>query len=100
MSQKKHDTCRMHDKGRAMIKESSRTRYLDEKKEMEHELSSNKDTLTKLINEHYMYKTTSRHRGQYVVKFQHPTTHRMERINFHYEPNFKALEGIWLTQMK
>jgi len=95
MSQKNHDTCRMHDKSRGMIKETSRKNFLDEKKEMEHELSHNKEVLSKLLNEHYTYKTTSRHRGHYVVKFQHPETHRMERLNFYYEPNLKSLEKQW-----
>ena len=95
MSQKNHNTCHMHDKSRAMIKETSRERFLEEKKEMEHELSHNKETLTKLLNDHYTYKTTSRSRGQYIVKFQHPTTHKMAKLNFNYEPNYRELETIW-----
>lgn len=98
MSHKNHDTCRMHDRSRGMIKETSRDRFMDEKKEMEHELSQNKDTLLKLLNEHYTYKTTSKHRGQFVVKFQHPDTHKMQRINFHFEPNLKTLENLWLSE--
>ena len=98
MSQKNHDTCHMHDKSRGMIKETSRDKFLDEKKEMEHELSHNKETVTKLLNEHYTYKTTSRTRGQYVVKFQHPESHKMERLNFNFEPNLKTLENMWQTK--
>jgi len=95
MSNRKHDTCHMHDKGKSTLRESSKERFMDEKKEMEHELSHNKEVITKLLNEHYTYKTTSKHRGHYVVKFQHPSTHKMEKLNFLFEPNLRTLESIW-----
>lgn len=85
----------MHDKGKATLRESSKERFADEKKEMEHELSKNRTVLTKLLNEHYTYKTTSKQRGQFIVKFQHPTTHKMEKLNFQFEPNLKSLENRW-----
>jgi len=97
MSHKNHDMCKMHDRGKATIKETSRKNFLNEQKEMQHELSQNKENLSKLLNDHFCYKTTSRNRGQYIVKFQHPDTHRMEKLCFDYENNLKALEHIWLN---
>jgi len=95
MSHRKHDTCKMHDKGRAMVKETSRDRFMEEQKEMTHELSHHKSELTKLMNDNYTYSSSSRYRGQYVVKFQHPTTHTTKKLTFYYEPNYKELEQLW-----
>jgi hypothetical protein len=88
----------MHDKSRGMVKESSRDRFMEEQKEMAHELSHHKNELTKLMNDDYSFTSSSRYRGQYVVKFQHPTTHNTKKLTFHYEPNFKELEQLWLSR--
>jgi hypothetical protein len=88
----------MHDKSRGMVKETSRDKFLGEKKEMEHELSENRITINKLLNERFTYHSTQRRRGGYVVKFQNPSTHTMEKLTFHYENNLKALENLWETQ--
>lgn len=95
MNHRKHDTCQMHDKSRGMIREKSRDRFMEERKEMEHELSHHRDAITKLINDRYTVTGTTEYRGQFVVKFQHPESHKMEKLTFHYEPNFKELETLW-----
>jgi len=95
MSTRKHDNSRMHDKSRGMLRESARERFMGERKEMEHELSHHKTEIVKLLNDEYTYLETTRYRGQYVVKFQHPDTHRMQKLTFHYEPNLKQLENMW-----
>jgi len=98
MSHRKHDTCHMHDKSRGMLRERSKDRFMEEKKEMEHELSHHREVIRKLMNDRYTVTGTSRYRGQFVVKFQHPETHKMERITFHYEPNYNQLEELWQTE--
>lgn len=98
MSHRKHDTSRMHDRSRGMVKETSRDRFMEERKEIAHELSHHKDAIHKLMNNHYTVVGTSLYRGQYVVKFQHPTSHKMTKLTFHYEPNFKELEQLWLGE--
>ncbi len=95
MSTRKHDTCHMHDKSSGMVREKARERFMGEKKEMEHELTHHKTEIMKLMNDDYSYMETSKYRGQYVVKFQHPDTHRMQKLTFHYEPNLKQLETMW-----
>lgn len=100
MSQKNHNTCKMHDKSRGMVKEASRDRFMEEKKEMEHELAHNKTMVTKLMNENFIYESTSKRRGGYVVKFQNPETHKLEKLTFQYEPNLKSLETEWLTKVE
>ena len=95
MSTRKHDNSRMHDKSRGMIRESARERFMGERKEMEHELSHHKTEIVKLLNDEYTYLETTRYRGQYVVKFQHPDTHRMQKLTFLYENNLKQLENMW-----
>lgn len=95
MSTRKHDNSRMHDRSSGMVRESARERFMGERKEMEHELSHHKTEIVKLLNDEYTYLETTRYRGQYVVKFQHPDTHRMQKLTFHYEPNLKQLESMW-----
>lgn len=95
MSTRKHDTSHMHDRSRGMVREKSRARYMEEKKEMEHELSNHREEITKLLNEDFRHFETSRYRGQYVVKFQHPDTKRIQKLTFHFEPNFSELEPMW-----
>lgn len=95
MSTRNHDTSRMHDRSRGMVRERARERFMEERKEMEHELNHHRDAIRKLLNEDFHYMSTSRYRRQYVVKFQHPDTHKMERVIFHYEPNLKELERLW-----
>lgn len=98
MSTHKHDTRHMHDRSSGMVREKARERYMEERKEMEHELSHHKSEVVKLLNDDYAYKETTHYRGQYVVKFQHPDTHRMEKLTFHYEPNLKELESMWTQE--
>jgi len=95
MSHRKHDSARMHDKSRGMVKESSRERFMEEQREMAHELAHHKDAITKLMNDRYVATSTARYRNQYVVKFQHPDTHKMEKLTFHYEANYTELEQLW-----
>ena len=95
MSTKKHDNRHMHDKGRSMIRESSRERFMEEKKDMEHEEAHNREEVMKLLNEGYTYRETSAYRGQFTVKFQHPDTHKMQKLTFHYEPNLNAVSPLW-----
>ncbi|MBN2898853.1 MAG: hypothetical protein JXO44_08765 [Clostridia bacterium] len=95
MSHRKHDAGKMHDKSRGMVKETSRERFMEEQREMAHELSHHRSEIEKLINDDYIATATSRSRNQYIVKFQHPTTHRMEKVTFHYEANFVELEPLW-----
>lgn len=95
MSQKNHDTCRMHDKSRGTLRETSKDRFAEEKKEMADELYQNKKNLTRLLNEHFMYHSTQQRRDAYVVKFQNPKDHQMEKLIFHYESNLKTLEDKW-----
>jgi hypothetical protein len=100
MSHRKHDTSHMHDRSRGMVKETSRDRFMEERKEMEHELSHHREAIHKLMNDRYAVTGTSLYRGQYVVKFQHPESHKMEKLTFHYEPNFKELEQLWQTEQQ
>lgn len=95
MSHRKHDTCQMHDKSSGMIRERSRDRFVEEKKEMEHELSHHKEAISKLLNDRYTVLGVAKYRGQHVVKFQHPTSHRVEKLTFNFEPNYNALENMW-----
>ncbi len=95
MGTRKHDTCQMHDKSRGMVREKSRTRFMEEKKEMEHELTHHREQVVKLLNDDFAHFQTSRYRGQYVVKFQHPDNKRIEKLTFHFEPNYKQLEELW-----
>lgn len=97
MSHKNHNTCKMHDKGRNTFREASKERFMNEKKTMEHEFSQNKTLVTKLLNENFEYESTSKRRGGYVVKFQNPKTHELEKIKFEFESNLKHLEEEWLT---
>lgn len=94
MSRIRHDNRQMHDKSRGMIRERSRDRFMEEKKDMEHELAHHRESIIKLMNEHYDVIDTRRQRGNYIVKFQHPDSHRMERLVFHYEPNYRELEPL------
>lgn len=98
MSHRKHDTCHMHDKSRGMVRETSRERFTEEKKEMEHELSHHRESVTKLMNDHYTVLGIAEYRGQHVVKFQHPDTNRMEKLTFHYETNYNALQNMWKAE--
>jgi len=95
MSTRKHDTCHMHDKSSGMVREKARERFMGEQKEMEHELSHHRETITKLMNDDYAFISTSKHRSQYVVKFQHPDSHKMQKLTFQFEPNLKQLENMW-----
>lgn len=97
MSHKNHNTCKMHDKSRGMINERSRDRFIHEKKDLEHELTHHKTEIQKLLNEHYTYHSTQRRRNGYVVKFQDPTDHHMEKLTFQFETNLKTLEKMWET---
>ena len=97
MSQKNHNTCKMHDRSRGMVKETARTRFLGEKKNMEHELTENRTTISKLLNDKYDYHSTQRRRGGYVVKFQNHEDHTLKKLTFHYETNLRELETLWET---
>lgn len=98
MSQKNHNTCKMHDKSRGMVKETSRSRFIEEKKDMEHELTEGKLLVKKLMNDHFTYHSTQRRRGGYIVKFQDPQDHHFEKLNIHYETNLKTLETLWTPE--
>lgn len=91
----KHDTRKMHDKAKGMIKESSKIRFMEEVKEREHELEHHRTQIHKLMNEHYEYLSTERRKTGYMVRFQNPDTHKLEKITFQYETNLKALENEW-----
>lgn len=85
----------MHDKSRGMVKETQRTRFIEEKKEMEHELTECKLMIKKFMNDHYVYHSTQKRHGGYLVKFQDPADHHLEKLNIQYESNLKTLETLW-----
>ena len=97
MSHKNHNTCKMHDKSRNTIRETTKDRFMTEKKDMEHEYTHNKTQVAKLLNDNFKYESTSKRRGGYVVKFQNPETHKLEKLTFEFESNLKHLEDTWLT---
>lgn len=91
----KHDTRKMHDKARGMVKETSRIRFMEEQKDREHELTHHRTEIHKLLNEHYQYLTTERRKNGYMVKFQNPETHKMQKLMFQFETNLRELEEEW-----
>ena len=85
----------MHDKARGMLREKSKDRYLHEKKEMEHELQQNRETIEKALNEnyHFVKETTSHHSK--VVHFT--DDNKVIKVRFDYEDNFVKLHELWNT---
>ncbi|HKL10691.1 MAG TPA: hypothetical protein VJ990_04570 [Clostridia bacterium] len=83
---------RSHDKDSTKtLRESSRENFLHEKKEMEKELSTNIETICKLLNDRYRYVETQTVRGRNVMIFRNEEN-KIKKIRFEYEKNYHRAE--------
>ena len=86
-----------HDRGRSTLRERARKHFLQEKKELEHELQQNKAFVTHLIREGYQFEKAEQAEHHYEVCFIHPQTSEQKACNFEFESNYRALASIWQT---
>lgn len=84
----------VHSKSRETIREKSKDRYLTEKKQYEHELSRNRETIAKAMNDGYHYtKTETDHFSQIV--YMKNDNQKTKKIIFDFPENYNELRSLW-----
>lgn len=84
-----------HDKARGMIREKSREQFIKEHKTQEHELSQNREIITKLMNDGFVYHDTVRSDNRFDVSFIHSQSQQTKHCLFDFETNYTQLESTW-----
>lgn len=85
----------VHDKGRSMTRETSRSHFISEQKESEHELNHNRELIEKLHNDGYQFESADRSGDRYCVNFRCPKTQNIKTLDFLFEANYVKLESLW-----
>ena len=88
----------VHDKGRSMLKETSRKRFLLERKELQHEMSTHKTEILHLMNDKYEWVEDLFEKDHYTVRFRQPQSKDVVEVPFFYESNYNTLKDIWQNE--
>ena len=86
---------RGHDKARGMVKETAKDRFLNEKKQLEHEYHENKEIIEKLMNEKYDYFGTKEMHSMYYVSFKNSANGDIQELLFQFHDNYSKLKDMW-----
>lgn len=84
-----------HDRGRSTLRERARRHFFGQKKEMEHELTQNRNLVRKLFNDGYQFDSVTREDNRYEVHFLHPDTQERRDCIFNFESNYNQLASEW-----
>lgn len=85
----------VHDRGRGTLRERARKHFLKEQKEMAHELSESRERIAKLLNEGFIFESSSREDHHYEIHFKNPKNNKAEDCWVTFESNFAQLESLW-----
>ncbi|HAS72588.1 MAG TPA: hypothetical protein DCS67_00415 [Clostridiales bacterium UBA8960] len=83
----------VHDKSRGTIRSSSREHFLNEKKEMEHELAHAKEQIFKFNNDGYFYDSQEEMEKFIRVTFKNELNEE-KVLKFAFPANINALKDI------
>ena len=96
-NESKNDGC-AHNKSAQTYRESAKSNYSSEKKEIEHELHTNETDILKAINNQFEHSNTERTSNHYVIEFFNRNTKNKKNFNFAYEENYEKLKHLWETE--
>lgn len=84
----------VHSKTGETLREKSKERYLNEKKQFEHELSHNKELIAKALNDGYRYTKTEDDHFCQVVYLKNDNQ-KTKKITFDFPENYNELKSLW-----
>lgn len=87
----------VHDKARSTIKSSSRTHYLHERKEHDHELENARQQIAKLRNDGYRFSEREERNHSIYVTFTRETDHKSCEMEFKFPDNFDRLKEEFVS---
>lgn len=84
----------VHAKSKNTLRDGAKNHYHDEKKEIEHELSQNRTSIQKLLNDGYRYHCSNVEENKTLVIFKHNTLEDAV-LEFNYAANYNLTKELF-----